>query len=181
MVVLRLRELGEPVHEPDRLAEVGEAEATLERAAHLVPALGIPGGCLGQSGHGRESYHTDMQPLTSRKLALVVSAAMLGALATGAAATAKTYYGVVGPGQTIVLKNAAGKKVTRIKKGQHRIKVNDKSAAHNFHLIGPGINKKTRVPFVGKRTWVLTFSVGKYRYRCDPHRQHMRGSFRVVA
>jgi plastocyanin len=111
-------------------------------------------------------------------LALVGAATWLGA---ATAATAKTYYGVVGPGQTIILKNAAGKKVTRIKKGQHRVKVNDKSSAHNFHLIGPGINKKTRVPFVGKRTWRLTFSVGKYRYRCDPHRAHMRGSFRVVA
>jgi plastocyanin len=181
MVVLDLRELGKAIDEVDCPAEVGEAEAALESAAHLVPALGILCVRLGQSGHGRESYHTDMQILVTRKLALVVSAGILGALATGAAAAAKTYYGVVGPGQTIVLKNAAGKKVTRIKKGQHRIKVNDKSSAHNFHLIGPGVNKKTRVPFVGKRTWVLTFSVGKYRYRCDPHRQHMRGSFRVVA
>jgi plastocyanin len=119
-------------------------------------------------------------PLATRRLVVLALAGALGALATATAATAKTYYGVVGPGQTIVLKNAAGNKVTRIKKGQHRIKVNDKSSAHNFHLIGPGINKKTRVAFVGKKTWRLTFSVGKYRYRCDPHRLHMRGSFRVV-
>jgi plastocyanin len=119
-------------------------------------------------------------PLVTKRFALLILAGALGALATGAAATAKTYYGVVGPGQTIVLKNAAGNKVTRIKRGQHRIKVNDKSSAHNFHLLGPGINKKTRVALVGKKTWILTFSVGKYRYRCDPHRQHMRGSFRVV-
>jgi plastocyanin len=122
-----------------------------------------------------------VRALVTRKLAALALVGAATWLATATAATAKTYYGVVGPGQTIILKNAAGKKVTRIKKGLHRVKVNDKSSAHNFHLIGPGINKKTRVPFVGKRTWRLTFSVGKYRYRCDPHRAHMRGSFRVVA
>jgi plastocyanin len=119
-------------------------------------------------------------PRATKTLVVLALTGALTWLATATAATAKTYYGVVGPGQTIILKNAAGKKVTRIKKGQHRIKVNDKSPAHNFHLLGPGINRKTRVPFVGKKTWNLTFSVGKYKYRCDPHRAHMRGSFKVV-
>src|SRR5262245_44534292 len=38
VVVRRLGRLREPVHERDRLGEVLEAVAALERAAHLVPA-----------------------------------------------------------------------------------------------------------------------------------------------
>jgi plastocyanin len=114
------------------------------------------------------------------KLALSTSLAVALALALAGGAIAKTYFGVVGPGPTISFKNARGKSVSRIPTGTHTIKVNDKSSAHNFHLRGQGINKKTRVAFVGRRTWTLTFPQGKYVYRCDPHRRHMRGSFRAV-
>src|SRR4051812_33422718 len=40
MVVLRIGELGDAVHEVDRGAEVGEAELALERIVHLAPAFG---------------------------------------------------------------------------------------------------------------------------------------------
>jgi hypothetical protein len=182
VVVLGFRELGEAGHEGDRLPEVGEAKAALERAPHLVPALGIVG--VGQSGHGPESYHTvssiPKEAAMTRKLVLVAVATTAVALVSAGAASARTFYGIVGPGFTITLKNAAGKRVTQIKKGTHTIRVNDKSSGHNFHLIGPGINRKTRVAFVGRRRWTLRFAVATYVYRCDPHRGHMRGSFRAV-
>src|SRR4029453_16129320 len=40
VVVLRLRELADPIHECERLDEAGKLEGALERSVHLAPALG---------------------------------------------------------------------------------------------------------------------------------------------
>jgi plastocyanin len=111
---------------------------------------------------------------------VVAALAALVALGTTGVAFANTYFGVVGPGRTITLKNGQGNKVNRINAGTHTIKVNDKASVHNFHLLGQGINRKTGVRFVGQRTWSITFPEGSFRYRCDPHRRAMRGGFRAV-
>ena len=68
-----------------------------------------------------------------------------------------------------------------VKAGTKRIKIEDKSAIHNFHLKGPGVNKSTSVGFIGERIWTVTLKPGKYTYWCDPHSSMMHGSFRVVA
>jgi hypothetical protein len=59
------------------------------------------------------------------------------------------------------------------------ITVNDKSSSHNFHLTGPGINRKTVVATTGSVVWNLSFAKGKYNYVCDPHNSSMHGSFTV--
>jgi plastocyanin len=86
----------------------------------------------------------------------------------------------VGPGFTISLRTAAGRRVTRLRAGRYRIVVRDRSSRHNFHLRGPGVNKRTAVGFRGTRTWSVTFRRGTYRFVCDPHARRMRGSFRVT-
>jgi plastocyanin len=87
----------------------------------------------------------------------------------------------VGPGMTISLKKN-GIKVTKLKPGRYSITVRDRSAFHNFHLKGPGVDKKTTVGYVGAKTWLpLRLVVGTYRYWCDPHRAVMHGSFRVAS
>jgi plastocyanin len=86
----------------------------------------------------------------------------------------------VGPGPTISLRTASGRRVTRLRAGRYRIVVRDRSAFHNFHLIGPRTNKRTAVSFRGTRTWILTLRRGSYRFVCDPHATRMRGSFRVT-
>jgi plastocyanin len=86
----------------------------------------------------------------------------------------------VGPGATISLRTASGSRVTRLRAGRYRIVVRDRSARHNFHLTGPGVNKRTAVAFRGTRTWTLTLRRGRYRFVCDPHATRMRGSFRVT-
>jgi plastocyanin len=92
-----------------------------------------------------------------------------------------TLKGEVGPGFTIeVLK--AGKDLKTIKKGTYKIKVEDKAMIHNFRLFGPGLNKKTGVPFVGDKTWTITLKPGRYTYQCDPHHlSGMRGHFKVTS
>jgi plastocyanin len=91
----------------------------------------------------------------------------------------KTLTATVGPGATISLKQGS-RKVSRLKAGRYRIVVRDRSHMHNFHLTGPGVNKKTRVAAHGTVTWTLTLRKGTYRFVCDPHKQFMRGSFRVT-
>jgi plastocyanin len=87
--------------------------------------------------------------------------------------------GTVGPGFTITLKKGTSK-VAKLKAGKYSITVSDRSSSHNFHLFGPGVNKKTRVGGTGKTTWTVTFQKGKtYRYVCDPHSSEMRGSFKT--
>jgi plastocyanin len=86
----------------------------------------------------------------------------------------------VGPGRTIGVRTPAGATVSSVRAGAVSIVVRDRSAAHDFHLTGPGVNRRTTVAFTGTQTWKLLLRKGVYRFVCDPHRQRMRGSFRVT-
>jgi plastocyanin len=116
-----------------------------------------------------------------RRLAVTAVLAVLAAvplLAPGSASAAK-FFGTVGPGMTITLERGNGTTVRRIQAGTHTFVIRDRSVSHNFHLLGPGIDRKTSVAFTGRRRWRITLSVGTYRYRCDPHSAMMRGRFTV--
>jgi plastocyanin len=109
----------------------------------------------------------------------VLLAALIAALAVPAAfASTPTLNGTVGPGFTITLKNGTAK-VTKLKAGTYTLKVADKSSIHDFHLTGPGVNKKTSVGGTGTTTWTLKLAKGTYKYICDPHASFMKGSFTV--
>ncbi len=111
---------------------------------------------------------------------ILLLAAVCAALAAPAAfAAAPTLQGTVGPGFTITLKQN-GKVVKTLKAGKYVFKISDKSNIHNFHLTGPGINKKTSVAGTGSTTWTLTLKNGTYKYVCDPHKTIMHGSFKVT-
>jgi plastocyanin len=89
--------------------------------------------------------------------------------------------GSVGPGFTISLRTAAGRLVRTIRAGLYTLVVRDRSRMHNFHLSGPGVNRRTGVPFSGAVTWNVRFRAGAtYRFVCDPHARSMRGSFRIT-
>jgi plastocyanin len=92
----------------------------------------------------------------------------------------QTLTATVGPSATISLRTSSGRRVTRLRRGRYRIRVRDRSAMHNFHLIGPGLNRKTAVGRRGTVTWTVTLRRGTYRYICDPHARRMKGSFRVT-
>jgi plastocyanin len=91
-----------------------------------------------------------------------------------------TLIATVGPGRTISLRTRSGRRVRQVRRGRYRVVVHDRSPTHNFHLRGPGLNKRTTVPFRGSRTWTVTLRRGIYRFVCDPHAVGMRGSFRVT-
>jgi hypothetical protein len=81
--------------------------------------------------------------------------------------------------KAISLKNG-GSKVRSLTTKKYRITVSDTSKTQNFHLKGPGVNKKTGVAARAKATWTLTLKPGKYTYRSDKSRK-LRGSFTVKA
>jgi plastocyanin len=87
-----------------------------------------------------------------------------------------------GPGYTITLKTAAGKAVKSLKLGTYKVVVRDRSSVHDAHIVAPGFDRSTTVPFVGTKTWKMKLAkTGTLRFLCDPHaRQGMRGSARIV-
>ena len=112
-----------------------------------------------------------------RALLVAVPVALLAA---PAAQAYTTFYGTVGSGTTIVLKRANGTVVRNASRGNKTFVIRDRSASHNFHLKGPGIDRRTGVAFVGKRTWSpILLRVGRYTIVCDRHPLTMVRRFNV--
>jgi plastocyanin len=89
---------------------------------------------------------------------------MKGAFTVGnVPAAAATMAGSVGPGRQIALGRSA-------KAGKTILTVRDKSNKDNFHLTGPGVNKKTGVAFKGTVKWTVTLQAGTYTVKSDAHR-----------
>ena len=82
------------------------------------------------------------------------------------------FSGAVGPKKTISLRPKSALP------GPALITVNDRSKTDNFHLTGPGVNKKTGVKTRGKATWTVTLVPGVYAYKSDKTKK-LHGSFVV--
>ena len=109
----------------------------------------------------------------------VAVAAIAGASASAATTLHPQLVGQDGPGFTITLAQG-GKTVKTLKPGVYTLRVLDKSSIHNFHITGPGLNRATSVSKVYTVAWTVTLEKGTYTFVCDPHREIMRGSFRVA-
>ena len=103
-------------------------------------------------------------------VSLVAGTAVVAAGTAGAATP--TLNGSVGPGFTITMAKKPSKP------GKIKLVIADRSDIHNFHLTGPGVDVKTSVEGVGKKTFLITLKKGTYRFICDPH-PFMKGSFTV--
>jgi hypothetical protein len=104
---------------------------------------------------------------------------MIGQLTVGTVPSVKLT-AAVGPGKSISLRDSTGAKVTTLAGPVNAvITVNDRSHVDNFHLSGPGVNKRTGVGFRGHVTWRFMLSGGKYVYRSDKHKT-LRGSFTIT-
>jgi plastocyanin len=117
-------------------------------------------------------------------LATFLVTSLLAALAlatwTTASAAPSKLKGSVGPGETISLKTATGKRVSAVSRGTYAITVSDRSDEHNFYLSGPGLKKQlTSVGFVGTKTVTVKLRPGKYGFVCTPHSDDMNGGFSV--
>jgi heme/copper-type cytochrome/quinol oxidase subunit 2 len=114
---------------------------------------------------------------------LAVVGVALVAVASGSARPVKDSFdlkGEVYPSFKIEMTNAAGRTLKTVKAGTYRIKIEDKSSLHDFHLTGPGVNKATSVTGVRETFWTVRLKAGTYRFVCDMHASQMHGSFRVT-
>jgi hypothetical protein len=75
----------------------------------------------------------------------------------------------VGPGAKINLVTPAKKRVRALLPGLYLIVVSDRSKVDNFHLTGPGVNRKTRIAAKGTVRWTVRLKKGKHVYRSDSH------------
>jgi plastocyanin len=109
---------------------------------------------------------------------LAAVATLAAALALVATATAALKAGQLtatdGPGFTITMSKKS------VKAGTYVITVRDRSNIHNFHLTGPGVNKKTSVAAVTTAKWTVKLKKGIYKFVCDPHKTIMFGSLKVT-
>lgn len=96
---------------------------------------------------------------------------MRGYLLAGNVATT-SLAGSVGPRKTISLKPKSALP------GPAAIAVNDRSATDNFHLSGPGVNRKTGVKTRVRATWSVNLVPGVYTYRSDKTKK-LRGTLIV--
>jgi azurin len=121
------------------------------------------------------------------RIRIAITAALAGLVLVTAAPTSgmtlPKLVGTVGRNDayTITL-TKGGKRVTKLKAGKYTVVVRDLSTIHNFHLVGPGVNKATPVGAKTTKTWTVKLTKGIYRYRCDApgHSASMKGSFKVA-
>jgi hypothetical protein len=81
--------------------------------------------------------------------------------------------------KSITLVDANGKRVRVLQPNTYRIVVRDRTTAQNFHLVGPGLNSKTKVAGKATTTWRLYLKPGSYSYRSDRNTR-LRGTFIVA-
>jgi plastocyanin len=113
-----------------------------------------------------------MRPLTIGLTTILATLALAGS--TFASVRANTLTGTVGPGFTITMNK------TTVKAGTYAITIHDLASIHDFHLTGPGVDKKTSVTGTGTTKWTVTLKRGTYRFVCDPHHTIMHGVLKVT-
>jgi len=147
----------------------------IRTAAILGAALALVLGAAACGGGGSSEETTTEQATTEQ------TTTEGGGGGGGGGSASGTLDGETGPGFTIEVKQI-GKDAESVKAGTYTLKVEDKSASHNFHLIGPGVDEVvTDVGFVGDKTVTVTLKQGTYTYQCDPHASSgMKGTFEVT-
>ena len=147
----------------------------IRTAAILGAALALVLGAAACGSGGSSEETTTEQATTEQTTTEQTTTEGGGGSASG------TLEGETGPGFEIEVKQN-GEDAESVKAGTYTLKVEDKSASHNFHLIGPGVDEKvTDVGFVGDKTVTVTLKKGTYTYQCDPHASSgMKGTFEVT-
>ena len=86
---------------------------------------------------------------------------------------------VTGPDFAISLVGADSAPISRLAPGRYTITVDDRSADHNFRVVGNGLDDGTSLTDTGTRTLTVTLRGGDYAFLCTPHTQTMLGGFSV--
>jgi plastocyanin len=125
-----------------------------------------------------------MRRITFTLITVIASLALAAQTfaATQAKSATRTLTGTTGPGFVITMNKPSGKRTTNltVAAGTYVITIRDLSSIHNFHLSGPGFNKRTSVPATGTTKWTVKLKKGTYRFVCDPHIAIMHGILKVT-
>ena len=108
--------------------------------------------------------------LTTILATLVLASSAIAAVR----ATNTSTTGTVGPGFTITMNKKT------VKAGTYTVTIHDLASIHDFHLMGPGVAKKTSVPGTGTTKWTVKLKKGTYHFVCDPHHTIMHGVLKVT-
>ena len=81
--------------------------------------------------------------------------------------------------KSITLVGADGKRVRTLQPNRYRIVVHDRTKGQNFHLVGPGVNSRTKIAAASTATWTLYLRQGPYSYRSDRNAR-LHGAFLVA-
>jgi len=69
--------------------------------------------------------------------------------------------------RSISLTDSNGRRVTFLAPNHYRFVVTDLTSTQNFHLVGPSINRRTKVPAKATTSWTIYLRPGTYTYRSD--------------
>ena len=69
--------------------------------------------------------------------------------------------------RSISLTTSQGQPVDRLRSNTYRFIVKDLTSKQNFHLVGPTLNRRTRVPAKVTTSWTIYLRPGTYTYRSD--------------
>jgi plastocyanin len=125
-------------------------------------------------GIGAEDWQVTLVDGIYRYVCDVHSTVMHGSFTVGTVTTpavTQKVAGSVGPGKKISLARTA-------KAGKAILTIRDRTTKDNFHLSGPGVNKKTGVKFTGTVKWTVTLKAGTYTFRSDAHKT-LKGTLKV--
>ncbi|MDQ3067045.1 MAG: hypothetical protein M3R12_07830 [Actinomycetota bacterium] len=125
--------------------------------------------------NGRYTILCDPHPAQMQRELTVGTPPALPPPAKPPAATPKLL-ATVGPNNTIALRSTGGATLKRVKAGTYSIVVNDRSKAHNFHLVGLGVNRKSGLATIGAVTWKVKLSAGTLRFFSDRSPKTVKGS-----
>lgn len=116
------------------------------------------------------------------KVALAVLVVTAAGSAGAASADNPALTGVVGTNDAfqISLSDSSGA-VKHLAAGTYTLLVHDRSALHDFHLSGPGVDVATTIEGTGDQSFTVTLADGTYTFKCDAHFTTMKGTFTVGA
>ena len=69
--------------------------------------------------------------------------------------------------RSISLTTSDGQRVDRLEPNTYRFVVKDLTSRQNFHLVGPSVNRRTKVPAKVTTSWTIYLAPGTYTYRSD--------------
>jgi hypothetical protein len=101
--------------------------------------------------------------VSSSVASVAFPARILGIEHTSPPAKTVKLAGSVGPGVRISFPRSA-------RPGKAIVTIHDRTRKDNFHLSGPGVNRRTGIAFTGTVTWTVTLKHGTYIFRSDARR-----------